>query len=154
MIHWIEVWESDGVTKIDGIGTQMHVSCYENPQTQASKEEHVVKMLELMAATGKLVKISELDMGYVDANGQTVPTTSMTEEQHKAMAAYYTFIVSKYFEIIPAAQQYGITQWCITDASGELGTGWRGGEPVGLWDQNYSRKHAYAGFAEGLKGNN
>ena len=154
LIHWIEVWESDGVTKIDGIGTQMHVSCYENPQTQASKEEHVVKMLELMAATGKLVKISELDMGYVDANGQTVPTTSMTEEQHKAMAAYYTFIVSKYFEIIPAAQQYGITQWCITDASGELGTGGRGGEPVGLWDQNYSRKHAYAGFAEGLKGNN
>ena len=154
LIHWIEVWESDGKTKIDGIGTQMHVSCYENPQTQASKEEHVVKMLELMAATGKLVKISELDMGYVDANGQTVPTTSMTEAQHKAMAAYYTFIVSKDFESIPAAQQYGITQWCITDASGELGTGWRGGEPVGLWDQNYSRKHAYAGFAEGLKGNN
>ena len=154
LIHWIEIWESDGVTKIDGIGTQMHVSCYENPQTQASKEEHVVKMLELMAATGKLVKISELDMGYVDANGQTVPTSSMTEEQHQAMAAYYKFIVSKYFEIVPAAQQYGITQWCITDASGELGTGWRGGEPVGLWDQSYSRKHTYAGFAEGLKGNN
>ena len=150
LIHWIEVWESDGQTKIDGIGTQMHVSCYENPQTQKSKEEHVVKMLELMAATGKLVKISELDMGYVDANGNTVPTVSMTEEQHQAMAAYYKFIVSKYFEIIPAAQQYGITQWCITDASGELGTGWRGGEPVGLWDKNYSRKHTYAGFADGL----
>ena len=154
LIHWIEVWESDGVTKIDGIGTQMHISCYENQATQQSKQEHVVKMLELMAATGKLVKISELDMGYVDANGNTVPTASMTEEQHKAMAEYYTFIVSKYFEIIPAAQQYGITQWCITDASGELGTGWRGGEPVGLWDQSYSRKHTYAGFAEGLKAAN
>ncbi len=152
LIHWIEVWESDGVTKIDGIGTQMHVSCYADPAVQASKEEHYVKMLELMAATGKLVKISELDMGYVDANGNTVPTSSMTEEQHKQMAAYYNFIVKKYFEIVPAAQQYGITQWCTTDASGELGTGWRGGEPVGLWDLNYSRKHTYAGFADGLQG--
>ena len=151
LINWIKVWESDGVTKIDGIGTQMHVSCYANPDTQASKEAHVVKMLELLRDSGKLVKISELDMGYVDADGNTVATSNMTEEQHQQMAAYYEFIVSKYFEIIPAAQQYGITQWCITDASGELGTGWRGGEPVGLWDQNYNRKHTYAGFAAGLQ---
>lgn len=153
LIHWVEVWESDGVTKIDGIATQMHVSCYENPQTQASKKAAVVEMFKLMAKTGKLVKISELDMGYVDANGNTVPTTSMTEAQHQAMAEYYEFIVSEYFKNVPAAQRYGITQWCITDASGELGTGWRGGEPVGLWDQNYNRKHTYAGFAEGLKAN-
>ncbi len=152
LIQWIKIWESDNVTKIDGIATQMHVSYYENPQVQASKKEHVVEMFKLMAETGKLVKISELDMGYVDANGKTVPTTNITEEQHKAMADYYQFIVSEYFKNIPAAQQYGITQWCLTDAPGELGTGWRGGEPVGLWDQNYSRKHTYAGFAAGLAG--
>ena len=152
LIQWIKIWESDGVTKLDGIATQMHVSCYENPQVQASKQEHVVEMFKLMAATGKLVKISELDMGYIDANGNTVPTTSMTEAQHKAMAEYYKFIVSEYFKNVPAAQQYGITQWCLTDAPGELGTGCRGGEPVGLWDQSYNRKHAYAGFAAGLKG--
>ena len=152
LIHWIEVWESDNVTKIDGIATQMHVSCYENKQVQDSKKAHVVEMFKLMAETGKLVKISELDMGYVDANGNTVPTTSMTEEQHKAMAEYYQFIVSEYFKNIPAPQQYGITQWCLTDASGELGTGWRGGEPVGLWDLNFNRKHTYAGFAAGLQG--
>lgn len=151
LIHWIEVWESDGVTKIDGIGTQMHVSYYENPSIQKSKEEHYVKMLQLMADSGKLVKISELDMGYVDANGNTVPTVNMTDKQHRAMADYYEFIVRKYFEIIPFAQQYGITQWCMQDAGGELGTGWRGGEPVGLWDSNFQRKYAYAGFAEGLK---
>ena len=151
LIEWIKIWESDNVTKIDGIATQMHVSCYANPQTQASKKAAVVEMFKLMAATGKLVKISELDMGYVDANGNTVPTTSMTEAQHQAMAEYYEFIVSEYFKNVPAAQRYGITQWCLTDASGELGTGWRGGEPVGLWDQSYNRKHTYAGFAEGLK---
>ena len=151
LIKWVEIWESDGVTKIDGLATQMHVSCYANPQTQASKKAAVVEMFKLMAATGKLVKVSELDMGYVDANGNTVPTTSMTEAQHQAMAEYYEFIVSEYFKNVPAAQRYGITQWCLTDASGELGTGWRGGEPVGLWDQSYNRKHTYAGFAEGLK---
>ena len=152
LIEWIKVWESDGETKIDGIGTQMHVSCYEDANTQKSKEDHVVAMFNLLKESGKLVKISELDMGYVDKDGNTVPTTAMTEAQHQAMAAYYKFIVSKYFEIIPAAQQYGITQWCVTDASGELGSGWRGGEPVGLWDLNYSRKHTYAGFADGLSG--
>jgi len=152
LIHWIEVWESDGVTKIDGIGSQMHVSYYENPSIQKSKEEHYVKMLQLMAATGKLVKISELDMGYVDMNGNSVATVRMTDQQHRKMADYYEFIVRKYFEIVPPAQQYGITQWCMQDAPGELGTGWRGGEPVGLWDASFNRKYAYAGFAEGLMG--
>lgn len=150
LVHWIKKWEEDKVTKIDGIGTQMHVSCYANEATQKSKEEHVVKMFEILAESGKLVKISELDMGYVDENGNSVKTENMTEAQHKAMAEYYKFIVKKYFEIIPAAQQYGITQWCITDAPSD--SGWRGGEPVGLWDSNYSRKHTYAGFADGLAG--
>lgn len=151
LIHWIGIWESDGVTKIDGIGTQMHISYYQNPGTQKSKEEHVVKMLQLMADTGKLVKISELDMGYVDKNGNTLAAKDLTAAQHKEMADYYEFIVRKYFEIVPPAQQYGITQWCPMDSPGALGTGWRGGEPTGLWDQNYRRKYAYAGFANGLR---
>ena len=107
-------------------------------------------MLQLMANTGKLVKISELDMGYVDKNGNTVGTANITDAQLRKMADYYDFIVTKYFEIVPPAQQYGITQWCLTDAPGALGTGWRGGEPVGLFYENYKRKYAYAGFANGL----
>lgn len=150
LVHWIEKWEADGVTKIDGIGSQMHVSCYANADTQKSKEEHVVKMFEILANSGKLVKISELDMGYIDEDGNSVKTEKMTEAQHKAMSEYYKFIVKKYFEIIPAAQQYGITQWCITDSPTD--SGWRGGEPVGLWDAHYNRKHTYAGFADGLAG--
>ena len=146
LIHWIEVWESDGVTKIDGIGTQMHVSCYADTKTQESKQAAVVEMFKLMAETGKLVKVSELDMTYIDASGNEVPTANMTEEQHKAMSAYYTFIIKKYFELIPAEQQYGITQWSLTD------DGWRGKTPVGLWNKDYRRKHVYAGFADGLTG--
>ena len=150
LIKWIERWEADGVTKIDGIGTQMHISCYGNPTTQESKKKGIENMFKLMAATGKLVRVSELDMGYVDANGNTVMTADMTEEQHHQMADLYKWIIQKYFEIVPVAQQWGICQWCATDAP--AGGGWRGGEPVGLWDQNYYRKHTYAGFADGLAG--
>lgn len=148
LIQWIHDWEADGVTKIDGIASQMHISCYADPNTQKSKKDHIVKMLELMKESGKLCKISELDMGYVDAAGKEVKTADITEEQHKEMRDLYTFVLQKYFEIIPAAQQYGITQWCATDAPKD--SGWRPGLPVGLWDLNYLRKHTYAGFAVGL----
>lgn len=148
LIKWIHDWEADGVTKIDGIASQMHIFCYADPNTQKSKKDHIVKMLELMKESGKLCKISELDMGYVDAAGKEVKTADITEEQHKEMRDLYTFVLQKYFEIIPAAQQYGITQWCATDAPKD--SGWRPGLPVGLWDLNYLRKHTYAGFAVGL----
>ena len=150
LIAWIKRWEADGITKIDGIGTQMHISCYANPQTQESKKATIVNMFKLMAASGKLVRVSELDMGYVDANGNPVKTGDMTEEQHKQMAEHYKFVVKAYLENIPANQQWGICQWCATDAP--VDSGWRGGEPVGLWDKDYYRKHTYAGFADGLAG--
>ena len=150
LINWIKKWEADGETKVDGIGTQMHISCYMNAGTQKSKEDHIVKMFQLMAASGKLVRVSEMDMGMVDASGNKVNTNNMTEEMHKRMANFYQFIVEKYLEIIPAEQQWGICQWCPTDAPSN--SGWRGGEPVGFWDLNYYRKHAYAGIAEGLGG--
>lgn len=150
LIQWIEQWELDGETKIDGIGSQMHIKCYMNPETQASNEQHVVKMLELMAATGKLVRITELDMRLCDENGNTVKTEDVTFEQHQAMAKFYKFVIDKYFEIVPLSQQYGICQWAQTDSP--EGSGWRPGEPIGLWDLNYSRKPAYGGFADGLAG--
>ena len=150
LIHWIETWEADGVTQIDGIGTQMHVSFHGNAETQAAQEAAIINMFELMAETGKLVKISELDMGYVDASGTTLTTGQVTEEQQKQMAGFYKFIISNYLNIIPEAQQYGITQWCLTDAP--KGSGWRADEPVGIWTQGYQRKHVYASFAEALAG--
>ena len=49
-----------------------------------------------------------------------------------------------------ADEQGGICQWCTTDAPAN--SGWRGGEPVGIWDINKYRKHVYAGFVRGLNG--
>ena len=150
LVEWIKRWEADGVTKIDGIGSQMHVSYSMDPARQQANEEAVVNMFNILVKSGKLIKISELDMGIDDASGQAVKTENVTEEMHKAMSAYYKFIITKYFELVPQNQQYGICQWCITDAPAN--SGWRAGSPVGLWDQNYSRKHVYAGFADGLSG--
>lgn len=148
LIHWIEEWEKDGVTKIDGIGSQMHVTCSMDPAKQKENEEAYVNMLHLMVDSHKLVRISELDMGLEDKDGNLVNTTDMTEEQHEKMRAYYEFIVKKYLEIVPENQQWGICQWCATDSPAN--SGWRAGLPVGLWDLDYYRKHTYGGFAAGL----
>lgn len=148
LINWIKKWEADGVTHIDGIGSQMHISCYMNESTQTSKKNAITNMLRLMAATGKLVRISELDMGMVDINGKDVPTSQMTEAMHKRMADLYEWIVKQYLAIVPVEQQWGICQWCGTDSPSN--SGWRADTPVGLWTLDYYRKHAYAGIARGL----
>ncbi len=149
LIHWIGVWEEKGA-KIDGIGTQMHVTYKLDQAAQQDQEEHIERMFQLLANTGKLIKISELDMGITDENGNTITTDQLTYEEQLKMADFYRFIIEKYFEIIPQAQQYGITQWCATHSP--AGSGWRPGEPVGLWDANYSRTPTYGGFANGLAG--
>lgn len=151
LVEWIRRWESDGVTKIDGIGTQMHVSYILNETDQKAQEDAIVSMFKILAESGKLIKISELDMGIVDkAFGTAIKTENVTYEQQLKMAEFYQFIISKYFEIIPVEQQYGITQWCATDSPAD--SGWRPGEPTGLWDSSFKRKPTYAGFANGLAG--
>lgn len=149
LIRTIRQWEADGITRIDGIGTQMHVSYSLNPEWQAKQEECVVKMFEKLAASGKLIHISELDMGIQDADGNTIMTPDLTFEQAQQMSDYYKFIITKYFEIIPKEQQYGIVQWAATDSP--EGSGWRAGEPIGIWDINHARKPAYAGWCDALK---
>lgn len=154
LVNWIKKWEADGVTKIDGVGTQMHISCFENETIQKDIEKHITKMFEIMAASGKLVRVSEMDMGYVRGSnrwGNKVQTDQLTEAEHKKMADFYEWIFKEYFRLIPAAQQWGICQWCPTDAP-DTPNMWRRNEPVGIWDLNYYRKHVYAGFVRGLGG--
>lgn len=160
LVYWIGVWEKKGKelgwnTKIDGIGSQMHISYYENPKTLESKKKAIQNMLKIMAETGKLVRISEIDMGYVDKDGKDVTTAQLEKlpieervAKEKAMAEHYKWIIEQYFKIVPVSQQYGICQWCLTDSPTD--SGWRPGQPVGLWNLNYQRKPAYGGFADGL----
>ena len=153
LVNWIKKWEADGVTKIDGIGTQMHISCFENANIQNSIKSHITAMFQVIANSGKLCRVSELDMGYVRGTNRwasSVKTDQLTDAEHKKMADFYEWIIKEYFRIIPPEQQWGICQWCTTDSPAN--TGWRAGEPVGIWDLSYYRKHAYAGFVRGLNG--
>jgi len=154
LINWIKKWEADGVTKIDGIGTQMHISYHEDSGILNSRKQHITKMFELLAQSGKLVRVSEMDMGYVISgtypNEKKAYINTITEAQHKKMADFYEWIIKEYFRLIPPEQQCGICQWCPTDAPEN--SGWRGGEPVGIWDLDFYRKHVYAGFVRGLAG--
>lgn len=137
LIAYVNYLEDKGA-KIDGIGTQMHI-------VATSDKTKIDEMFKLLAATGKLIKVSELDMGF-EGN---VKTAQATKEQYAAQAEMYKYVIKRYFELIPAAQRYGITLWAPTDSP--VGSGWRAGEPIGLWSEGLVRKPAYVGVADGLK---
>ncbi len=151
IVNWIKKWEADGITKIDGIGTQMHISYFDNSTSLNSLKNAITGMFTVMANSGKLVRVSEMDMGYKDSNGNTLTTDKLTEAQHKKMADFYEWIIKEYLRIVPSNQQWGICQWCPTDAPDGPYV-WRKNEPVGIWDLDYYRKHVYAGFVNGLGG--
>jgi GH35 family endo-1,4-beta-xylanase len=135
LIEYVKYIESNGA-QVDGIGTQMHLSI-------TSNKENIVQMFEKLAATGKLIKISELDI--------TVGTASPTTENYAEQAAMYQYVVDMYMKYIPEAQRYGITVWCVSDNADEH-VNWLPDDAPCLWDQDYARKHAYKGFADGLAG--
>ena len=139
LINYINYIESQGAT-VDGIGTQMHLTVASADTTA------IAEMFKKLAATGKLIKISELDIGIADG----VLTSAVTDAQLQAQAKLYNFVARAYFKYVPAAQRYGITIWSPLDSPKT--SSWRGGEPIGLWTLQYDRKRAYAGFADGLAG--
>lgn len=137
LIAFVGYIESKGA-KVDGIGSQMHIS------TTTDKAK-IAESFRLLAATGKLIKISELDIGV------GVKTTEATAEHYKAQADMYKYVIDKYFELIPAKQRYGITIWSPLDSP--VSSYWRAGEPIGLWTEAYVRKLAYKYVAEALEKN-
>ncbi len=135
LIGYVEYIESQGV-QVDGIGTQMHLS-------NNSDKELIAKMFEKLAATGKLIKVSELDVRL----GTASPTSDQLEEQMEM----YKYVFDVYKEKIPEPQQYGITIWGISDNENEHEY-WLPDESPNLWDAAYVRKAAYKGVADGLAG--
>lgn len=135
LIAYVGYIESKGA-KVDGIGTQVHISI-------DSDKDKIAEMFRLLAATGKLIKLSELDIGI------GVKTASATEAHYKAQADMYKYVIDKYFELIPAKQRYGITIWSPLDSPAN--STWRPGEPIGLWTEAYVRKKAYSCVASALE---
>ncbi|MEZ0485491.1 endo-1,4-beta-xylanase [Fibrella aquatica] len=138
LIEYVNYIESKGA-KVDGIGTQMHM-------TLDTKRENIDQMFQLLAATGKMIRVSEMDI----AIGGGIKTAAATPAQYKAQAELYEYAIKKYMEIVPAKQRYGITMWSLMDSAD--GAAWRAGEPIGLWKRDFTRKQAYGGFANGIAG--
>ncbi|MEJ5089147.1 glycoside hydrolase [Sphingobacterium faecium] len=139
LIAYVNYVESKGA-KVDGIGTQMHINSTAN-------KDQIVNMYKLLAATGKMIKVSELDIGL----GDNIKTANATAEMYQQQAEMYQFVIEKYFEIIPKAQQYGITLWSPLDSPDRENSFWRRGEPIGIWTESFVRKPAYQAVAEALQ---
>lgn len=135
IINYVKYIESQGAT-VDGIGTQMHISLDTN-------KDKIDQMFKLLAASGKLIKISELDV--------RLGTNAPTLDQQAAQSAMYQYVIDSFKKYIPVAQQYGITIWGISDNTNEH-ENWLPDQSPNLWDANYERKHAYKGAADGLAG--
>ena len=140
---------ANGSAIVDGIGTQMHVSfsptddAEENATKVAELRARVDKMFQELAATGKLVRVTELDI--------VVGTGNPSAAQYKAQSDAYKTIFESYFENVPEAQQSGITIWSLTDAEDEHEY-WLSGQKPNLWDESFKRKWAYKGVCDALAG--
>lgn len=135
LIQYVGYIESKGAT-VDGIGTQLHISI-------DSDKEKIAQMFQKLAATGKLIKITEFDI--------KIGTASPTADQYAKQAEMYQYVLDKYMQYVPAGQRYGVTAWGVSDNEEEH-VNWIPNDAPNLWNADYERKHAYKGFADGLAG--
>jgi endo-1,4-beta-xylanase len=63
----------------------------------------------------------------------------------------YKTVVQYYKQIVPKAQQFGITNWNVGDADSWLRQVIQKNEYPLLFDENYAKKPTYFGYMEGLK---
>ena len=111
-----------GNPQVTGVGTQMHLdmSGITRVQIEASLKD--------LVATGRMVRISELDIVCTD---------------WQAQADLYKFIFDKYLEIVPEAQRGGITIWGINDKDSWVKGDNNQNHPLLYDGVNYVRKPAY-----------
>ncbi|HTN37945.1 MAG TPA: endo-1,4-beta-xylanase [Arachidicoccus sp.] len=132
---FISYTESKG-QKVDGIATELALDI-------SSDTANIETMLSQLAGTGKLIKISSLDIGINASISQA------TAELYQKQAERYKWFVKAYDKLIPASQRAGITFRSPVDQSSS--STWRPNEPVGLWTGQNNRKQAYKGVVEGLQ---
>lgn len=125
--------------KIDGIGTQLHASWNSNYTL-------IDSMFIKLAATGLLIRISELD---VRVNPQNKAGFQFTSVEELNQAAMYKHILKSYLKYVPKSQQAGITIWGLTDDRSWLYN--NGMDFPLLFHSNFSKKKAYSAVIQALK---
>ncbi|MBP3212033.1 MAG: endo-1,4-beta-xylanase [Prevotella sp.] len=144
--YWISVWDNRGA-KIDGINAKLNLTYSENPQTQAATEASLNTLLENLASTGKLIRLSNFDIKYQDASGANVAAKDITEAQRQQLADFYGHVIKSYMNKIPHDKQAGICKGNLADTS----------DPVGLWSidsksKDWVRTATYKAFCDALSG--
>ena len=137
LIDFVNYIDQNSTTQVDGIATQMHVDM--NNITR----EQVDQMFQTMAATGKLVRVSELDV--------KVGTATPSADQQQQQADVYQMIIESYKANVPEAQRGGFVIWGVSDAADEHEY-WIPNDAPNLFDANYGRKVAYKGVCDGIAG--
>lgn len=144
--YWIGVWDNRGA-KIDGINAKLNLTYSENPQTQAATEASLNTLLENLASTGKLIRLSNFDIKYQDATGANVTVKDITEAQRQKLADFYGHVIKSYMTKIPHEKQAGICKGNLVDTN----------DPVGLWaidsnSRDWVRTATYKAFCDALSG--
>ncbi len=137
LIDFVNYIDQNSTTQVDGIATQMHV------QANGITREQVDQMFQTLAATGKLVRVSELDVA--------LGTSSPTQEDLQLQSDVYQMIIESYKANVPEAQRGGFVVWTLSDAADEHEY-WLNGDKPNLFDENYGRKIAYKGLCDGIAG--
>jgi len=144
--YWINVWDGNGA-KIDGINAKLNLSFSEDAGTQAANEASLNTLLDNLASTGKMIRLSNFDIKYLDATGVSVAAKDITEAQRQKLADFYAYVIKSYMNKIPHEKQAGICKGNMADT----------GDPVGLWaidnkSKDWVRTATYKAFCDALSG--
>ena len=147
LLYWIGIWDARGA-KIDGINAKVNLTYSEDATTQKANKDSFEKLLNNLAKTGKLIRISNFDIKYVNADGKNVSAKDITVDQRQTLANYYAEVIQSYMSIIPHELQAGICKLNMADTS----------DPVGLWavdskSKDWVRTSTYEAFCKALSGN-
>ena len=148
--YWIGKWEAKGA-KIDGINAKLNLTYSEDAATQAANEASLQTLLENLKETGKLIRLSNFDIVYKDAEGNKVTTDQITDAQRQLLADYYAHVIKAYMNTIPHDKQAGICKLNMLDTN----------DPVGMWsnevvdakgNKDWVRNATYKAFCDALSG--
>jgi len=144
--YWIGVWDANGA-KIDGINAKLNLTYSENAETQAQNVATLNTLLDNLASTGKLIRLSGFDIRYQGADGVNVSADKLTSEQRQQVADYYGQVIKAYMNKIPHDKQAGICKGSLADSS----------DLVGLWSvdsktKDWVRTATYKAFCDALSG--
>ena len=148
--YWMGIWDKNGA-KIDGINAKLNLTYSEDATKQAANVASLNKLLENLASTGKMVRLSNFDIKYQDAEGNNVSATDITEAQRQKLADFYGEVIKIFMNKIPNDKQAGLCKGNMLDT----------GDPVGLWSyetidakgtKDWVRTATYKAFCDALSG--